>query len=68
MPDGNTNLGITNTSKSSALGLQQLLGSSGVLNNLAQAQQLGQRAQATQAQESPSLLQRLLSPDRKSVV
>lgn len=59
MPD---NFGIDNTTKSSALGLQQLLGQSSMLNQTLQAQMLGQQAQALQAQESPSLLQRLLSP------
>ena len=59
MPD---NLGIENTTQSSALGLQAMLGQSGVLGNLAQAQQLGQQARTLQGQETPSLLQRLLSP------
>ena len=65
----NKNLGIPNTSRSSALGpaskgpdLQSLLQGTNFGQNLQQSQALGQRAEAIQGQEEPTILQRLLSP------
>lgn len=69
MANDNRNLGIPNTSRSSALGttsqgpdLESLLQGTTFGQTLSQAQTAGQRAQDIQGQEEPSLLQRLLSP------
>lgn len=69
MANDNRILGIPNTSRSSALGpssqepdLASLLQGTTLGQTLGQARSAGQRAEAIQGQEEPSLLQRLISP------